>query len=386
MNTKSYVRFFTQRTPLFNTKYCLEKEQKLKIVYFGGSVTAGYGASQPDRFSWRAQVGEWFEHHFPHAEITNINRAVGESGTYLGLFRLNRDVIAHKPDLLFIEYSINDLYYGSSYENASMQFETIVREIRTALPCCDIVTVLVTDYRRAADALLGKLHVQAQAHEDIAKAYEISSVRVGLSLMALLGENYLAQWNHYFKDIVHPTDLGHAEYYNCMEAFLEAELRGTACPAEKTAHALPAVQNVRLFDADRKTILPSEALLQASERKGGKGFVFKNEYFGLHDYYGYFYSEHSNENPILVLDFCGTDLALQSNVSTGVVKPESLWCFEVSVDGGEWKKRNFKTHNPTMIAENLPSGPHTVAFRPLFETFEETDVFKVGILFTRNRG
>lgn len=382
---KDYSKFFAKRTTLNNTKYCLKRYKKLKVLYFGGSVTAGYGASVPEQYSWRARVGEWFKNNFSDAEITNINRAVGESGTYLGTFRLNRDVIAHKPDLVFIEYSINDLYYGSSYENCSVQYETIVREIKSALPYSEIVTILVTDHRRAADALQGKLHIQAQAHEDIATEYNISTIKVGLSLMDTLGENYLVKWNDYFKDIVHPTDLGYAEYYNCIEAFLEAELLNANVPLNKIKYTVPEMVNNRLFDGDRRTIQPTEELLKYSESKGGKGFVFKDAYFGLHDYNGYFYSENKGENPLLVLNFYGTDIALQSNVATGVLKEESLWCFEVSIDGGEWVRRNFKTHNPTMIAENLPVGEHTVSFRPLFETFEKTDVFKIGIIFTRNR-
>ncbi len=382
---KDYTKFFTKRAALNNTLYCLKKNKKLKILYFGGSVTAGYGASEPEKYSWRARVGEWFKNNFSDAEIMNINRAVGESGTYLGTFRLNRDVIAHKPDLVFIEYSINDLYYGSSYENCSIQYETIVREIKTALPYCEIVTILVTDYGRAADALKGKLHIQAQAHEDIAAKYNISTVKVGLSLMDTLGEQYFEIWNDYFKDIVHPTDLGYSEYYNCIEAFLNAELLSSKTPSNKIEYSLPEMVNSCLFDGDRMTIQPSEELLKFSESKGGKGFTFKDSYFGLHDYNGYFYSENSGENPLLVLNFYGTDIALQSNVATGVLKEESLWCFEISIDGGEWLRRNFKTHNPTMIAENLPAGQHTVVFRPLFETFEKADVFKIGIIFTRNR-
>ena len=231
----------------------------------------------------------------------------------------------------------------------------------------------------------GKLHIQAQAHEDIAAKYNISTVKVGLSLMDTLGEQYFEIWNDYFKDIVHPTDLGYSEYYNCIEAFLNAELLSSKTPSNKIEYSLPEMVNSCLFDGDRMTIQPSEELLKFSESKGGKGFTFKDSYFGLHDYNGYFYSENSGENPLLVLNFYGTDIALQSNVATGVLKEESLWCFEISIDGGEWFRRNFKTHNPTMIAENLPAGQHTVAFRPLFESFEKADVFKIGIIFTRNR-
>ncbi len=380
-----YSKYFTQRTPLSNTLSCLKKDKKLNVVYFGGSVTMGVGLAYEDlnKLSWRAKTGEWIKEHFPDAEVTNINRAVGESGTYLGTFRVERDVIAHKPDLLFIEYSINDCYFGSSYQESAMRFETIVREVRRQLPFCDIVTVLVTDKRRSADAKEMRLHTQAQAHDDIAAAYGIPSVKAGMALVQHLGEELEEKWSEYFTDIVHLTAKGYDEYYKCVEALLKAELLKETAP-EKTEHPLPPLVSEHLFDGDRRVIQATEQLLAHSEELGGSGFSFSEKYFGLHDYSGFFYAEQGGENPVLAIEFEGTDIAIHSNVATGVAREESVWCFCVSIDGGEWQRRNFKTHNPTMIAEGLPAGKHTIRFKPLFETFEKDECFRLGIIFTRN--
>ncbi|MBR5011709.1 MAG: SGNH/GDSL hydrolase family protein, partial [Clostridia bacterium] len=124
---------------LSNTYSKLTKDKKLKVVYFGGSVTAGSGASHGS-YCWRGLIGEWLKNNFPEAEITNCNKALGETGTHLGVYRLKKAVSEEKPDLLFIEYSINDYYDKASYERASTQFETIVRQVREQLPECDIVT------------------------------------------------------------------------------------------------------------------------------------------------------------------------------------------------------------------------------------------------------
>ncbi|MBR3593868.1 MAG: hypothetical protein IKL44_04245 [Clostridia bacterium] len=380
-----YKDYFVNRTPLDNTLSCLKKGKKLNVLYFGGSVTMGVGLKFEDLnvLSWRAKTGNWIAKHFPEATVTNINRAVGESGTYLGCFRVERDVIAHKPDLLFIEYSINDCYFGSTYYESAMRFETIVREVRKALPYCDIVTVLVTDKRRCAVALEGKLHEQAAAHDDISKAYGIPSVKVGMALANKLGDTLEDRWSEHFTDIVHLTEKGYDEYYKCIEAFLETELLRADTP-EKTAHTLPPVQCDKLFDGDRTVNSASAELLEKSGSLGGHGFVFCDKYFGLHDYNGYFLAKRGGENPVLAIEFEGTEIAINSNVATGVAREESVWCFEVAIDGGEWVRRNFKTHNPTMIAEGLPAGKHTVLFRPLFETFEKDEDFKLGIIFTRD--
>lgn len=381
-----YSKFYTVRTPLYNTLNCLKIGKKLNVVYFGGSVTAGTGLAYEDlnKLSWRAKTGAWIAEHFPSAEVTNINRAVGESGTYLGTFRVERDVIAHKPDLLFIEYSINDCYFGSSYEESAMRFETIVREVRRQLPFCDIVTVLVTDKRRSADARELRLHAQAQAHDDIAAAYGIPSIKVGMSLVQHLGDSLEEKWSEYFTDIVHLTAKGYGEYFACIEKFLEHELLSDAPVKEKSAHVLPPLVSDSLFDGDRRVIQATEELKNRSEQLGGHGFEFSEKYFGLHDYNGFFFAEQGGEDPVFAIEFEGTDIAFHTNVATGVAREESVWCFEVSIDGKEWQRRNFKTHNPTMIADGLTSGKHTILFRPIFSTFEKNDTFKLGIIFTRN--
>ena len=378
-----YSKFFVNRSPLANTIYRLKNDKKLRIVYFGGSVTMGVGLPYADlnTLSWRAKTGSRIAELFPDAEITNINRAVGESGTYLGTFRVGRDVIAHKPDLLFIEYSINDCYFGSSYADSAMRFETIVREVRRELPFCDIVTVLVTDKRRSADAKECRLHEQAQAHDDIAAVYGIPSVRVGMALVKKYEACLDERWSEFFTDIVHLTAAGYDEYYQCIKAFLDTELNGKG---ELKEHILPPLVCDSLFDGDRRVIEATAELLARSEELGGHGFSFSEKYFGLHDYNGFFFAEQGGENPVLAIEFEGTDIAIQSNVTTGVAREDSVWCFEVSVDGGEPIRRNFKTHNPTMIAEGLPAGVHTIRFKPIFETFEKDDVFKLGIIFTRN--
>lgn len=165
---------------LSNTYKKLSTKKEFNVVYFGGSVTYGYGSEDSDqKGSWRVRVGEWLATTFPKVKINNINRAIGDTGTNLGLFRLSKDVIAQKPDLLFIEFSINDYYEDLDYISSSTQFETIIRTVKEALPQCDIVTILVTDRNEAPAARTtttetgelkaGELHLQAKAHEYISK-------------------------------------------------------------------------------------------------------------------------------------------------------------------------------------------------------------------------
>src|SRR5262249_50033644 len=69
-------------------------------------------ASNPEKSSFRALVTEWLRKNYPKSEITELNVAInntGASGSSLyGALRARRDVVAYKPDLVFVEFAAND--------------------------------------------------------------------------------------------------------------------------------------------------------------------------------------------------------------------------------------------------------------------------------------
>ena len=122
---------------LENTLYRLQNKLGLTVVYFGGSITEGAGSSDPEKTCYRAKITKYLKDKFSDAEITEINAAIGGTGTSLGMFRVKRDVLDHSPDLVFVEFATND--FGDTEDNVLPQTESIIRRIRKTLPECDIV-------------------------------------------------------------------------------------------------------------------------------------------------------------------------------------------------------------------------------------------------------
>lgn len=114
----------------------LKKEKKLTIAYFGGSITAGAGASDAAKTSWRTLTTAWFQAQFPEAKITELNGAIGGTGSDLGAFRCQRDLVDKNPDLVFVEFAVNDGTRPELLIKRSM--EGIVRQILTANPWAEI--------------------------------------------------------------------------------------------------------------------------------------------------------------------------------------------------------------------------------------------------------
>ena len=380
--TNDYASYINYRKPLSNTYKKLTSDKELNVVYFGGSVTAGYGSSDANKYSWRALIGQWLIDNFPDANINNINRAVGESGTYLGTYRVQRDVIAHKPDLVFLEYSINDRYYNSGYEKAKYQYETIVREIKQALPNCDIVTILVTDSNCVTANRNGQLHTEAQAHEDMAELYNIPTLHVGRVLADILpgdtadGWSY-TDWSKYAIDGVHLNDAGNYVYYQCIREYMYNSLFCTEHTGRTLRHdELIPVYSDALFDGNRTLTQPTAELIAKSELMGGTGFEYLPDFYGVHDYYGI--ASTSKADAVFAFEFEGTEMALMSNFYTNSY-------LAVSVDGGEYVTKECSGHSPTRIVENLESGNHIVRLKPVFGTVSGSPTtFNIGAIFTRD--
>ena len=88
------------------------------VAYFGGSITAQNG--------WRTTSLDWFKTRFPKARFTEINAAIGGTGSDFGVFRLKDHVLKFKPDLVFVEFAVND--GNASSEKIIRSMEGIVRQ------------------------------------------------------------------------------------------------------------------------------------------------------------------------------------------------------------------------------------------------------------------
>lgn len=352
--------FFEYNAPLSNTYHKLNNGEELNIVFFGGSVTAGFGSTEPDKYSWRALTSSWFAENFPEAEINTFNAAIGLTGTSLGVYRLSDDVLSKNPDLVFIEFAINDMYaigdmtyYERSlpeaenvYEHSAIQFETIVRSIKKEFPQCDIVTVLVTDRERSNP---DEPYPSADAHRYISKEYGISVVDVGKALVSSLVSLDDTEWNIYFTDIVHPTDVGYKNYFDTLEEFLFNNLFAVDfSKLEEKSVYLPPVQSKVLLDGAPLLTHITEDMLKNS--KGFNVYTSSGNKSSMSDYV--YTSDHDAE---FVFSFSGTDILILTNLSNDSV-------ISYSIDGE--KERKALCSMVTHLTSSLAPGEHTLVITP----------------------
>jgi lysophospholipase L1-like esterase len=90
-----------------NTRRKLRAGEKVRIVAYGDSITAGGNASEPELIFWERWAAALREEH-PRASIEITNGATGGDSTVQGLKRLEEKVLRQKPDLVLIGFGMND--------------------------------------------------------------------------------------------------------------------------------------------------------------------------------------------------------------------------------------------------------------------------------------
>jgi hypothetical protein len=160
----------------------LEKGETVRVAYVGGSITAQAG--------WRVKSLAYFQSQYPKAKLEEIYAALGGTGSELGVFRMDHDVLSLKPDLLFVEFAVND--EGSAPENVLRSMEGVVRKTYKAYPDCDICFIYTITVKNLKEMEAGKMSRTASVMEHLAEYYRIPSIHLGLEVYRLESQGKLA--------------------------------------------------------------------------------------------------------------------------------------------------------------------------------------------------
>jgi lysophospholipase L1-like esterase len=100
----------------------------LTVVFFGGSLTWGANATDPQKTSYRARMGDYLRKKYPKSSFDFIDASIGGTGSKLGIFRLQRDVLAYHPDLVFLDFTANDGLEGQDPQSIG-SYEGLLRDL-----------------------------------------------------------------------------------------------------------------------------------------------------------------------------------------------------------------------------------------------------------------
>ncbi len=178
----------------------LEAGKPQVIVTYGTSLTAGG--------DWVAQLDAVLNKKFPKL-ATIINSAQGGMWSKWGVDNLDARVIAKKPDVVFIEFSINDAFleYKTSPADARKNLETMIDRTVAALPGCEIILMVMNPPTGVHLERRPNIADYEQVYRDVAKARGLRLIDHSANWQAVLKDGE-TQWRPLVPDGIHPNAAG----------------------------------------------------------------------------------------------------------------------------------------------------------------------------------
>jgi len=162
----------TVRNGLPNFFKKIKFKNNIKIAYLGGSITRADNG-------WRDQSFIWLQKEYPNATFKQIMASIGGTGSDFGAYRLNNHVLKYNPDLVFIEFAVND--QGKSFLQVVNSMEGIVRQIKKYNPRIEICFVYTFQKSQLPFYKKNLFPISVSAMEFVANHYKIPSIFLGNS-------------------------------------------------------------------------------------------------------------------------------------------------------------------------------------------------------------
>lgn len=175
---------FTLALPLLSFRFFNKSE---KVIFFGDSITevgvrpGGYITRLGELLTTKGQADQY--------EL--IGAGIGGNKVYDLYLRLEEDVLAKKPDLVYIYVGVNDVWhkrtFGTGTDAPKFQqfYVALIKKIRAAGSRIVVCTpACIGEKTDCTNALDGELNQYSQIIRDIAQQYNCSLVDLRQSVMA----------------------------------------------------------------------------------------------------------------------------------------------------------------------------------------------------------
>lgn len=166
--------------------------ESLTLGFLGGSITQGSLASTPET-CYAYRVYQWWTEKFPKAKIQYINAGIGGTTSQFGVARVEEDLLRFRPDVIFIEFSVND----DNNPHFRETYEGLVR--RAYGPALVLIHNVRYDDMTSAE----EMHLQIGRH------YDLPCVSMKSTIYPEVAAGRIAN-REITPDDLHPNDLGHA--------------------------------------------------------------------------------------------------------------------------------------------------------------------------------
>ncbi len=141
--------------------------EKVNVAYLGGSITEGYLVNIRKNYAYKTM--SWMREFFGNDRIIYNNAGLSGTSSTIGLLRVQQDVLDKAPDLVFVEFAVND----GNDSTSRMMYESLVKRLLTSETAPAVVlifTVLESGYTCEEHML------------EVGRAFELPMISVNAAL------------------------------------------------------------------------------------------------------------------------------------------------------------------------------------------------------------
>ena len=351
-----------------------EAGEPVRVAYFGGSIAAHNG--------WRPQTFDYLKKKYPAAKLNMLNASLGGTGSIFGVFRADKDLLPFKPDLVFVEFAVNDSGDAQRRtEDVIRAMEGIVRKLRLQNPEVDICFVYTMQESSVKPVREGVCYPAVAVHEQVAAYYDLPSIYVAPEVVRMIdagdavfkgkvadkatGRDTAGKFV-ITEDATHPViPTGHALYAKIVNRSIDS------LAAEKRDFSARTLSKpMRNVSWEKAKTIPvhGNATLSGSWRKLDKnqGPADRNQGKRIYNNFPYMYRT-TEPGASITVRFNGSIVGLKtiSGPDSGVI--------DITVDGKPLKKENQFTVYSHMISytgsplPEMAEGVHTATWTLLPE-------------------
>jgi len=174
------------------------------VVCLGDSVTGVYYHTGGLR-AYPEMLEIALRQHYPQATLRVVNAGISGHTTRLGLDRLERDVLAHRPDLVSVAFGLNDLTSIplDAFRTNLVSIVERCREIGAQVVLCTPNAVIDTAARP-----VGRLEEYCRIIRDVCAEKQVALCDQYAAAMRLRADDAWA-WRLTMSDEIHPNMDGH---------------------------------------------------------------------------------------------------------------------------------------------------------------------------------
>lgn len=183
-----------------------KKGESITVAAIGGSITQGTAASSTNS-CYASRFFAWWQEKFPECEVNTVNAGIGGTDSYLGVHRADEQLLSASPDVVVIEFSVND----TDKTMNKYSYDSLVRKVLSAEN--DPAVILLFTTQEDGTSL-------QDVHKEIGAAYDLPMISYREAVYHEVAAGTLS-WKDISPDNIHPNDIGHDIIGQLLSRYLD---------------------------------------------------------------------------------------------------------------------------------------------------------------------